>query len=272
MSGQNADHPSKARRDRIAIGIALLAAALSGVAILYPAFTETSERDRAVEDFLDGLVQPSARSALTSVNETQEASSASSYVYLVSKIWEAWEYSEGAVSTADPGTWEREGDGYKVCFPDITMLTSDCQRFAKFKFEENTANIARFSIDSIPVGELVDSDSSSISTQDSVEPRVQVVGVLTDPSFDMKTIVLWTSMRSGSTVPVGSTFGLTSMMAENEKEELLADPVFRFQSSISRYEAVLGGVRTEAQTNLIYSCWHFEPAASESCVWLNLLR
>lgn len=263
------DHPSTARRDWVAIAIALLAVIVSAAALLLPIAQEDTEQETAIESFLEGIVQPAVRSVMTADNETEPGSEASDYVYLISKVWEAWEYAEG-VATEEAGSWQAQGDGYEVCFPKIALLSSDCQHFARFKFEQDTANIKRFSIDTIPVGNLIDTEWSSISTDEKMEPQVDIAGVLTDPSFSTKTVIMWTVLRHGYKRSLGSTYGLTSMQAQNEKEEWLEDPEFRFQRRIGRYEAVYGGVRTEAQTNLIYSCWKFRPKTHESCVWLNL--
>ncbi|MBO0984996.1 hypothetical protein [Rathayibacter sp. SD072] len=256
-------------RSWLAVIISLAALIVSSIAFIAPLRGAQEAKDASVAAFLDRLVEPSARSTITAGARTEADSAADEYTRLLSQIWEAWEYSEGA-GTVEKGSWEKIEDGYSVCFPKLDLLTSGCQKMSDFQFADGSPTIVRFSIDDVPVERLVDRTRSSITTDDESTIDVWSVGVLTDPSFETKTVVLWTSMRDGESHPQGTTYSLSTFDAQNEREEWLEDPAVRLRAPIGRYEAVLGGFRTKAEANLIYSCWLVEPATSPDCVWLNL--
>lgn len=257
-------------RSGIAIIVSIAALIVSVVAFAAPLVREATEKEETVAAFLDNITQSSSRSQLVAVNRTQADSAASTYAYVLGYIWEAWEGSEGR-GQAEPGRFQPLGGGkWSVCFPKIDLLTSKCQTFGDFQFAPNTSNIIQFSIDEIPVGELVVYRPSSITTIDDLGPKVYLHAIMTDPDFQQETVVLWAAMDNAETFPKGSTFRLVSMAVQTEREEFLAQPILRFPTNIARYESALGAVRTFESVNLIYGCWIYDPEANEVCNWLNL--
>lgn len=257
------------RRSNVAVVVAVAALVVSIAAFATPLIREATEKDAAVRAFLQSVIEPSSRAQLVAVNRTQEDSAANTYAYVLANIWRAWESSEGR-GEAEPGKVEARSDGkWSVCFPEIDLLP-DCQIFADFQFEPGTSSITRFSVDDVPVGELVRYRSSEITTIDDLGPEVWLTAALTDPDFEMETLIFWTQMGDGEERDRGSTYRLTSMQVQTEREEWLDDPILRFPTDIARYEAVLGGIRTFEEVNLVYACWTYMPEGTETCNWLNL--
>jgi hypothetical protein len=261
---------AKSGRSNAALIVSIIAVVVSVAAFAWPLIRQVSSEDAAVRAFLDNITESSSRAQLVAVNRTQADSAASNYAYVLGDIWEAWESSEGRGQIKAGDFHPTNDNKWSVCFPKIDLLPGSCQDFGDFQFEPNTTNITRFSVDDIPVGELVSRKSSSITTSEDVGPRVYKNASLTDPDFKKETIVLWTAMRDGQTFPKDSTYRLDSVVAQTEREIELEKPILRFPSSIARYESVLGAVRTLESANLLYACWTYEPEASEVCNWLNL--
>ncbi|MGK9148030.1 hypothetical protein KXS11_10435 [Plantibacter flavus] len=252
----------------IALVLSALALAVSVFTFVAPIRGQVDARNTAVEAFLDRIVDASTLSQISAGAMTQAGSAANDYVQIMGYIWEGWEYAEG-LGGVDDGTYTQIDSGYKVCFPQVDVLTAECQVFDRFQFADGTDTITRFSIDEVPVEKLVNLRSSSVQAGESV-PSAHLRGTLFDPTFESKSVVLSIGLNAAESYPVGTTIELSSVRIQDAGEHWLPDPVFELRPTISRYESVRGVLRTSGSANLVYACWTVQPTGTSTCAWMNL--
>jgi hypothetical protein len=250
----------------VALVISAGALGVSAIAYFGPIAQAAQDRDASIRLFLKAITRVGTNAVLEAKTHTVESSSADTYVSVLADIWRSRQ--AGAEDGLKAGHWSKRDDTYDVCFPKGAVIGTGCQTFADFQFGENSTEISRFSIDSLPVDSLAFRQRGSIDTE-SYSVEVDLTAVLVDPVKHTKTIAFRSSLSQAETYPVGTSFSLQSMRAQNEKEEWLDDPHTVLESSISRYESAWGASRMDQSANLIEACWSV-PSDSSPCGWLNL--
>lgn len=180
---------------KAALAISIFSAAIALVAFLYPIHSSHTRNADHEEALVAGLAATNRQQFLTAMSHVQQDSAAETYLKNIDDWWDAALAESGKktwsdLTPADAG-YSAEGDGFRVCLPDLVDTPGRCATYSDFVHNSQTGLISRFSIDQIPVDVLssrTDSDLDRLGDEGGLKVYARRYGRVTSP--DQSTVCM----------------------------------------------------------------------------------
>ncbi|HYP74124.1 MAG TPA: hypothetical protein VEP72_08535, partial [Microbacterium sp.] len=145
-------------------------------------------------------------------------------------------------------------------YADVTGLPDSCVSLSDFRFVADSMLVESFTVDDVPVGELVlgpdwaDETKDLVMANDEAEYRVYRAGVLRDPDLEHATVVLWLTSRYHASIS-DLVFDAASERVQDREEESLVDAVTLVPARLGHFQPTYAAVRLATDgSGFLYVC------------------
>lgn len=155
MTTYTRDEKLKLSANFIAVGAAIFSLIGAGISA-YPLIQESSRQTEHRESLVAGLAGDEPSKIKAARTHVVASSPADVFLVNVDDWWYAadWAIEASKTPTPEAGSWQHEGNGYRVCLPKLLPGDQVCLKLANFIYDPDNGLITRFSVDGVPVDSM----------------------------------------------------------------------------------------------------------------------
>lgn len=170
-----------------------VASVATGLLVFYqPRIEEEQARSDRIADFLNAVTAVGRLNTSKAGNVVAAGSPADSYTTALGVLWDGARWAQPDIGQGQEGSFSGDGETYSVCLPEVDFLISGCHNYANFQFSDAGRSIQSFSIDGMPVDELIWTPDSTLDTMNTLTFPLSAykAGGLLDPDLQAASIAL----------------------------------------------------------------------------------
>lgn len=223
----------------IAVVAALISLIGAGISA-WPLYLEHNSQVEHRDALVKALASGERFSIKTARAHVTAKSPADVFLQRVDDWWYAADWAAPGVPTPEPGSYQSQERGYKVCLPKLLPGDQVCVELSDFVYDPETELITRFSVDGYPVDTMSwkEDGAADLAPKDAMPIDLRAIGRIDLVGQEMRCVAYTMRMKQGDSKAV-ITFKKNAFLSQDIQEKTVAKRLV-WPSRITRFETATG--------------------------------